>query len=61
MSMSRDKNLAKKLKTEVGKFLKVRLKQSLYQTKTKVTDLRAGKAKFLGYEIYLPRNVNISS
>ena len=55
-----DQTLAKKLKVEVSHFVMVRLKQTVHPTKTKITDLRSGKAKFLGYEIYLPRNRKIS-
>jgi group II intron reverse transcriptase/maturase len=55
-----DQALAKELKAEVSDFMMVRLKQTIHHTKTKITDLRSGKAKFLGYEIYLPRNLKIS-
>jgi RNA-directed DNA polymerase len=55
-----DQNLAKELKAEVSQFMKARLKQTIHPTKTKITDLRSGKARFLGYEIYLPRNRKIS-
>ena len=50
-----DKSIANQLKVEVSEFLESHLKQSSHPNKTKLTDLRAGKAKFLGYEIYLPR------
>lgn len=53
--------LAYQLKREMGEFLKVNLKQRLHTLKTKVTNLRAGKVNFLGYEIYLPRKRTISS
>lgn len=55
-----DQQLAKQLLQEVDHFLEVSLKQSLHSEKTKLTNLRAGKAKFLGYEIYLPRSGKIS-
>jgi group II intron reverse transcriptase/maturase len=55
-----DQKLAKQLKTEVTLFIKERLKQSLHPVKTNITNLRAGKAKFLGNEIYLPRHRKIS-
>jgi group II intron reverse transcriptase/maturase len=51
-----DQTLVKELKVEVSHFLMSSLEQTLHPTKTKITDLRSGKAKFLGYEIYLPRN-----
>jgi group II intron reverse transcriptase/maturase len=60
IGVSGEKSLANKLKTEVGDFMEVELKQSLHPVKTKLTNIRAGKVKFLGYEIYLPRNRNIS-
>ena len=50
------KNLALKIKDEVGSFLKKTLLQELHPTKTKITDIRKGNASFLGYEIFLPRN-----
>lgn len=55
-----DNVLARELKAEVKNFLEVRLKQTIHFRKTKITDLRAGKANFLGYEIYLPRKRKIS-
>lgn len=60
IGISGDKVLAKELKEEVTNFLEVRLKQTIHTIKTKIIDLRAGKANFLGYEIYLPRNQKIS-
>lgn len=55
-----NKVLANQLKVEVSKFMTVWLKQTMYPIKTKITNLRAEKAKFLGYEIYLLKNINIS-
>ena len=60
IGVSGDKALAYQIKTEIGEFLKVKLKQTLHSVKTKVTDIRSGKVKFLGYEIYLPQERNIS-
>lgn len=54
-----EKALAYQIKTEIGEFLKETLKQNLHSVKTKVTDLRAGKVNFLGYEIYLPQTRTI--
>jgi group II intron reverse transcriptase/maturase len=56
-----DKTLANQIKTEIGEFLNVQLNQKLHSEKTKITNIRAGKAKFLGYEIYLPKGRNISA
>lgn len=56
-----EKSLALQLRNEVGQFLQQDLRQSLHPKKTKLTNLRVGKAKFLGYEIYLPREGKISS
>lgn len=55
VGVSADKNLAIKIKDKIGKFLKDELLQELHPTKTKITDIRAGNAEFLGYEIFLPR------
>lgn len=55
-----NQKLAKQLKAEVSLFVKERLKQSVHPIKTNITNLRAGKAKFLGYEVYLPRHRKIS-
>ncbi len=60
IGVSGSKELANQIKLEIGEFLNVELKQTLHPVKTKVIDLRAGKAKFLGYEIYLPRLRKIS-
>jgi group II intron reverse transcriptase/maturase len=58
IGVSGGKILANQLKVEVRKFLESNLHQPM---KTKVTNLRAGKAKFLGYEIYLPREGKVST
>lgn len=55
-----EKALAYELKTEIGEFLNLELKQQLHSVKTKITDIRCGKVKFLGYEIYLPKIRRIS-
>jgi hypothetical protein len=54
-----NQTLIKELKMEVSYFLIVHLKQTVHSIKTKITNLRSDKAKFLGYEIYLPRNQKI--
>lgn len=61
IGISGDKILANQLKAEVSEFLEQTLLQKLHPTKTKVTNLRLGKARFLGYEIYLPRERRISA
>jgi len=61
IGISGTKVLARQLQLEVTHFLKVKLKQTITFINMKLTDLRAGKANFLGYEIYLPRNRKISS
>jgi group II intron reverse transcriptase/maturase len=60
IGVSGDKELAYQLKIEVSEFLEDHLKQKLHPRKTKVMDIKAGKAKFLGYEIYLPLQKKIS-
>lgn len=51
--------LAEQIKQEVGIFLRNHLKQELDPVKTEVIDLRAGKVFFLGYDIFLPRNMKL--
>lgn len=51
--------LAIQIKDEVGDFLQNQLKQELDPFKTKVINIRAGKFIFLGYEIFLPRNMKL--
>lgn len=51
--------LAEQIKDEVGKFLREHLKQELNPNKTKVINLRSGKVSFLGYDIFLPRNMKL--
>ena len=53
------KELAKQVKEEVGSFLQEHLKQRLDPRKTKIINIRAGKFIFLGYDIYLPRNMRM--
>ena len=55
-----EKKLVHQIKREMDEFLKGELKQNLHSGKTKILDLRAGKASFLGYEIYLPQKRRIS-
>ena len=52
--------LAKQVKNEIATFLCQHLNQSLEPEKTKITNLRAGKMNFLGYEIFLPRNMKLN-
>jgi len=49
--------LAEQMKEEVGDFLRSHLKQELDPVKTKIINLRSGKVFFLGYDIFLPRNM----
>jgi nicotine oxidoreductase len=54
IGVSGDKEIAKKLLYEVKVFFNETLNQKLHPEKTKLTNLRKGKACFLGYEIFLP-------
>jgi len=56
-----DRKLALQIKAQITHFIKYALLQELHPVKTKVTDLRADNAYFLGYEIFLPRNRPIST
>ena len=47
--------LAEQLKDEVAIFLRDHLKP----IKTKIINLRAGKIRFLGYDMFLPRNIKL--
>lgn len=51
-----DRKLAVQVKDQVAHFMKETLGQNLHPVKTKITDLRAGNAHFLGYDVFLPRN-----
>jgi len=51
--------IAETLKEDVDEFLQTHLKQQLDPAKTKIIDLRAGKVPFLGYEVFLPRNMKL--
>ncbi len=51
--------LAEQVKEEVGEFLSKHLKLELDPDKSKIINLRAGKFLFLGYEIFLPRNMKL--
>lgn len=53
------KSLAKQLKEEVTQFFEENLKQGLDPIKTEIINLRAGKVNFLGYDIFLPRNMKL--
>lgn len=61
IGVSGDRKRASEIKEEVGTFMKNTLQQELHPVKTKVTNLRHGKAQFLGYEIFLPKNRPIAS
>nr|WPV76567.1 RT-like putative protein [Naviculales sp.] len=50
------KGLAKQIKEDVDGFLQTHLKQPI---KTQIINIRAGKFSFLGYEIFLPRNMKL--
>lgn len=52
-------SLAKQLKEEVTQFFEETLKQTLDPKKTQIINLKSGKASFLGYEIFLPRNMKL--
>ena len=54
-----DSTVAKELRSEVKHFMRANLKQTLQSAQIKITDLSSGKAKFLGYEMYCPRNQTI--
>lgn len=51
--------LAEQIRGDVEYFLKEHLKQTLDPQKTKIINLRAGKVTFLGYDIFLPRNMKL--
>ena len=51
------KHIAIEIKNELESFLKFHL---LHHHKTKIMNIRAGKLSFLGYYIFLPRNMKIS-
>lgn len=53
IGISGDKEIAHKLLYEVKVFFKETLNKKLHPKKTKLTNLRKGKARFLGYEIFL--------
>ena len=55
-----DRKLAHQIKEEVRIFMKNTLQQKLHPTKTKVSDIRKGNVRFLGYEIFLPKHRPIS-
>ena len=61
IGVSGDRKLADKIKDYISNFMKNDLVQNLHPLKTKVTDLRKGNVRFLGYEIFLPKNRPISS
>jgi group II intron reverse transcriptase/maturase len=50
------KQLAGEIKTRVGQFLKDRLKLTLSEEKTKITNARTEEAEFLGYRIRLGKS-----
>ena len=53
------RQLAEQIKDEIDLFLCQHLYQQLESEKIKITNLRAGKIRFLGYEIFLPRNTKL--
>ena len=61
IGISGDRQLVNQLKENISNFMKEHLAQKLHPIKTKITNLRAGNAHFLGYEIFLPKNRPISS
>lgn len=54
------RKVAEQIKNEVDEFLLNHLKQKLDPVKTKIIDIRAGKFIFLGYDIFLPRNMRLT-
>nr|QVO51157.1 hypothetical protein [Ulva compressa] len=61
IGVSGDKEIAQKLLKDVKDFFNETLNQKLHPEKTKLTNLRKGKAYFLGYEIFLPAKNPITS
>jgi nicotine oxidoreductase len=53
------KKLAEQIKAELGHFLLTDLKQEFHPEKTRITELQSGKVYFLGYYIFLPRNMKM--
>jgi group II intron reverse transcriptase/maturase len=53
------RKIAEQIKEDATEFLRIQLKQELDPVKTKIIDLRAGKVHFLGYEIFLARNMKL--
>ena len=53
------RKLAEQIKDEVGIFLYEHLRLELDPNKTEIINIRAGKFLFLGYEIFLPRNMKL--
>lgn len=53
------RKLAEQIKDEVGIFLDEHLRLELDPNKTKVINIRSGKFLFLGYDIFLPRNMKL--
>lgn len=61
IGVSGEKEIAQKLLYEVKSFFKESLNQKLHPENTKITDLRKDKARFLGYEIFLPAKNPVTS
>lgn len=55
------RKLAEQIKDEIDLFLCQHLYQQLESEKIKITNLRAGKIRFLGYEIFIPRNTKLGN
>lgn len=53
------RHIVTEIKNELESFLKFNLKQEVHTNKTKITNIRAGKVCFLGYDIFLKRNMKI--
>lgn len=51
-----NKQLTESLKVKLTNFLRDQLKLELSQEKTRITNLDTDKAKFLGFDIYFPKN-----
>jgi retron-type reverse transcriptase len=52
IGISGEKALAEQIKSDIIYFTKKKLKQQVHSIKTKVTNIRKGKAHFLGYAIF---------
>lgn len=54
------KNFSIRLKKEIEEFIQSKLNQELNPQETKVINIQAGKVNFLGYDIFMPRNIKLT-